>query len=67
MVTGTSQPPANVLGILEKIGDIEVYVQAPSAYEHVPTFTNIIPIYGQIESTALWSEVDDQRLRVLCH
>ena len=41
-----------------------MYVQGPSVYGHVPAFTNPIPIYGQIESTALGSEVDDERLRV---
>ena len=40
-------------------------VQGPSACGYIPTFTNPIPIYGKIESTALWSEVIDQRLCVL--
>ena len=32
-------------------------MQGPSACGYIPTFTNPIPIYGKIESTALWSEV----------
>ena len=32
-------------------------VQGPSTCGYIPTFTNPIPIYWKIESTALWSEV----------
>ena len=42
-----------------------MYVQGPSARGYIPTFTNPVPINGYMESTALWSEVADQRLRVL--
>ena len=43
----------------------EVSVQGPLACGYIPAFTNPILIYGKMESTALWSEVADQRLRVL--
>ena len=63
-ILGALRPQANVLGISEQVGAPEVSVQGPSAYGHVSAFTSQIPIYGQIESTALWSAVSDQRLRV---
>ena len=62
---GTLRPQANVLGISEKVGAPEVSVRGLSACGYIPTFTNPIPIYGKLESTALWSEVANQRLRVL--
>ena len=63
-ILGALRPQANVLGISEQVGAPEVSVQDPSSYGHIPAFTNPIPIYGQIESTALWSAVSDQRLRI---
>ena len=46
---GILRPQANVLEISEQVGAPEVSVQGPSACGYVPTFTNLIPIYGKIE------------------
>ena len=55
---------SEILGISEQVGAPEVSVQRPSVCGYIPTFTNPVSIYGKIESTALWSEVVDQKLRV---
>ena len=34
--------------ISDQVGALEVDVQGPSAYGHVPAFTNPIPSYGKI-------------------
>ena len=61
---GILRPQTNVLEISEQVGAPEAYVQGPTAFGYIPTFTNPIHIHGKIESTALWSEVVDQRLMV---